>query len=384
MGSHFGTGWLVVRCRRPTASSGGGSLFPGPLRAGAGAGRLLLLDCRVVHSRRRLQRRLHGRGLRRGLRARARQPARPCTWLGDERPVTHHGDRCTHGRRGGLADRLARLADLRRRPCLCRQPQPVRRSRTRHGGPHARRRAAVAAHGAVAQGAGPARHRHRRTDLLRAGGGLFRHFPAGDLSPVPGRDRHSVGRVRAGQCRRDHPGRPARRPAARPAVDLCRRHGAVGRGCPRAFHVASQPHDLGGVGFRLRLPERAGPAFLHGFPRSGARRSTRHGAGAQRCHGQRRLDRRRGAGRRHDRLGRLRRVRSAGGIRWPSPPRWARCSTAGGCHERHDAARPAARVGHVVELPPFAAHHRGGHRHPAVFPGRHLRALGGAVRSRST
>ena len=119
VGSHFGTGWLVVRCRRPTASSGGGSLSPGPLRAGAGAGRLLLLDCRVGHSRRRLQRRLHGRGLRRGLRARARQPARPCTWLGDERPVAHHGDRRTHGRRGGLADRLARLADLRRRPCLC-------------------------------------------------------------------------------------------------------------------------------------------------------------------------------------------------------------------------------------------------------------------------
>ena len=89
--------------------------------------------------------------------------------------------------------------------------------------------------------AGPARHRHRRTDLLRAGGGLFRHLPAGDLSPLPGRDRHSVGRVRAGQCRRDHPGRPARRPAARSAVDLCHRHGAVGRGCPRAFHVASQP-----------------------------------------------------------------------------------------------------------------------------------------------
>ena len=46
---------------------------------------------------------------------------------------------------------------------------------------------------------------------------------------------------------------------------------------------------------------------------SGARRSTRHGAGAQRHHGQRRLDRRRGAGRGHDRLGRFRRVRSAGG-----------------------------------------------------------------------
>jgi hypothetical protein len=35
----------------------------------------------------------------------------------------------------------------------------------------------------------------------------------------------------------------------------------------------------------------------------------------------------------------------------------------------------------VVELPPLAAGRRLGHRDRALFPGRHLRALGGAVRS---
>ena len=58
--------------------------------------------------------------------ARARRPARPCAGLGDERPIADPARRRADGRRGRLADRLARLAALRRRPRAGRQRQHAR------------------------------------------------------------------------------------------------------------------------------------------------------------------------------------------------------------------------------------------------------------------
>ena len=119
LGRHLGAGRLAVRCRRPTASAGRGASLPWPSPCWRRRWPAPSSGLPCGPRRRRLLRRLHGRGLRRGLRPRARQPARPCAGLGDERPVAHPGDRRADGRRRGLADRLARLAGLRRRPCLC-------------------------------------------------------------------------------------------------------------------------------------------------------------------------------------------------------------------------------------------------------------------------
>ena len=131
-------GWLSdVVGRRPV-------LVLSLLRAGgddgrSGAGGLLFLGRRLGHRRRRLLRRLHRRGLCRAFRPRGRRPARPRAGLGDERPVADLAGRRADGRRGGLADRLARLAALRRRTLAGRHRQHGDNRGSRLGRPYARR-----------------------------------------------------------------------------------------------------------------------------------------------------------------------------------------------------------------------------------------------------
>ena len=130
---------LAVRCRGTAIGAGALAVRPGRDDGRSGAGGLLFLGRRLGHRRRRLLRRLHRRGLCRALRPRGRRPARPRAGLGDERPVADPAGRRADGRRGGLADRLARLAALRRRTLAGRHRQHGDNRGSRHGRPHARR-----------------------------------------------------------------------------------------------------------------------------------------------------------------------------------------------------------------------------------------------------
>ena len=183
---------------------------------------------------------------------------------------------------------------------LAASARPVRhrRARTGHSGPRGARGHRCARPVARACSA-LLGDRHRRAHLLWPGDGLLRDLPAGDLRPVAGRHR---------RCR-SRSSRSAISPAPILGGQLAdrlrdrlltfaRRHGAVGRRRPRPVHVASRRRRSRWRWASSMPAECARPAVLHGGARQRAGRGARHRAGPERRHGQRRLGRRRRAGRR--------------------------------------------------------------------------------------
>ena len=282
------TGRLAVRRGRPPAGCWWRSLFgAGARHAGAGAGRLVLL----------------GRRLGRPSAAAAAAPSPGVVFA-------EVSGRVPDGQRGralgwvmsgqsltlligvpmaaavGLADRLARLAALRRRPCRCSPASALFATVGRGTAGHMRgTRAALDQARRCRRGcwacSAPASPSASATAWPRS---TFADLPAGDLSPVAGRDSRSRWRCSpSGNVAGTIAGRPARRPAARPADDLRHRHGAVRRCAAVALFLWHPSLAISvALGFVYVLLNALGrPSYMAALRRR-ARRRARHGAGAER------------------------------------------------------------------------------------------------------